>query len=171
MIVGTNHLLSGGVTYPAEKYFYHRGFNLYDIQNDIALIKVRIPIQFNQKVRPVLLAHYDVPAGYKAVISGWGKLGVYSPISESLQYQVFQTMDVRTCSIILFPNTIKNTQICAYSTYGQGTCQGDSGGPLVINGAQHGITSWGIECAVGRPDIYTNVYSFLGWIHDTIRSN
>lgn len=135
------------------------------------MIKVGIPIQFNTKVRPISLANYNISPGYSAVISGWGKLGVQFPVSETLQYQIFQTMDISTCSIFLFPNYIKNTQICAYSTYGQGTCQGDSGGPLVINGLQHGITSWGIECAVGKPDVYTKVYSYLKWIRDTIRGN
>lgn len=35
--------------------------------------------------------------------------------------------------------------------------QGDSGGPLVANGRQVGIVSWSQPCAVGVPDVYTNV--------------
>lgn len=39
-----------------------------------------------------------------------------------------------------------------------------SGGPLVVNGVQVGIVSWGIPCALGYPDIFTNVKNFLPWI-------
>lgn len=168
VVVGTNHLSYGGYAYPAVKYLYHRDFNFDDILNDIALIKVGIPIQFNERIQPVSLATFNVPSGYNAIVSGWGKLGEYSPLSDNLLYQVFQTIDFPTCSSLLLPSKISYSQICAFSTYGQGTCQGDSGSPLVINGVQHGITSWGIACAVGVPDVYTRVYSHLSWVYKTM---
>lgn len=45
--------------------------------------------------------------------------------------------------------------------------QGDSGGPLVCNGEQYGIVSWSIPCAVGVPDVYTNVYYYLDFIESS----
>lgn len=44
--------------------------------------------------------------------------------------------------------------------------QGDSGGPLVANGVQVGIVSYGYPCAIGHPDVFTRVYSFLNWIKE-----
>ena len=41
---------------------------------------------------------------------------------------------------------------------------GDSGGPLVSQGSQAGIVSWGIPCAVGRPDVWARVSSHRDWI-------
>ena len=48
--------------------------------------------------------------------------------------------------------------------------QGDSGGPLVSNGVQIGIVSFGQEgCAMGEPDVFTRVSSYLHYIHQVIR--
>lgn len=55
-------------------------------------------------------------------------------------------------------------KICAFIGNGRGTCMGDSGGPLAHNGQVHGIVSWGIPCAVGRPDVYDRVTSHRTWI-------
>lgn len=135
------------------------------------MIKVTVPIQFNEKVKTIALAGFSDAGGSQAVLSGWGKLGSNSSSPESLQYQLFTTLTTQECANNLTPNQVFTSEICAFAKYGQGACQGDSGGPLVINGVQHGITSWVIPCAVGRPDVYTRVYSFLDWIKSNVASN
>ncbi|OXU23552.1 hypothetical protein TSAR_008885 [Trichomalopsis sarcophagae] len=52
---------------------------------------------------------------------------------------------------------------------GWGTLAGDSGGPLVSNGVQIGIVSFGQPCALGLPDVYTRVWSYMDWIKYHIR--
>lgn len=42
--------------------------------------------------------------------------------------------------------------------------QGDSGGPLIHDDVQIGVVSFGQPCAVGKPDVYTRVSSFVSWI-------
>lgn len=42
--------------------------------------------------------------------------------------------------------------------------QGDSGGPLVAGQYQIGIASYVRPCALGSPDVFARVYSFLDWI-------
>lgn len=42
--------------------------------------------------------------------------------------------------------------------------QGDSGGPLVADGVQIGIVSFGRPCAIGKPDVFTRVFTFLNFI-------
>lgn len=50
---------------------------------------------------------------------------------------------------------------------------GDSGGPLVAteNNTLIGIISWSIGCAIGYPDIHTNVYHQIEWINDEMLSH
>lgn len=47
--------------------------------------------------------------------------------------------------------------------------QGDSGSPLVVNGTQVGIVSFGRPCAIGYPDVYTRVSSFISWIIQNLK--
>lgn len=54
--------------------------------------------------------------------------------------------------------------LCAFARDGQGTCFKDSGSPLIADGQLIGVVSWAEPCAVGRPDGFTRVSSFLGWI-------
>ena len=72
---------------------------------------------------------------------------------------------------------------CAYGEDGRGNimdaCYGDSGGPaLMVQGGDGddvsykvaGITSWGVDCGIGRdrPGVYVNVMRYSGWIHDSM---
>ena len=43
------------------------------IENDIALVKLKDKIQFNQRVQPIPLAEDYTDGGKEAVVSGWGK--------------------------------------------------------------------------------------------------
>lgn len=43
-------------------------------------------------------------------------------------------------------------------------CSGDSGNGVVVGNTLVGITSSTFGCALGYPDIHTNLYSHLEWI-------
>lgn len=59
--------------------------------------------------------------------------------------------------------------ICTINPVGRGICRGDLGGPLIGNGDElMGIASWHLECADGKPDVYTAISPFIDWITDTI---
>ncbi|XP_047520905.1 chymotrypsin-2-like isoform X2 [Pieris napi] len=58
-------------------------------------------------------------------------------------------------------NTPVGTQ-CLHT--GWGFTDGDSGGPLVNDKKVVGVTSRGIPCARGYPDIFTNVAAYQDWI-------
>lgn len=66
---------------------------------------------------------------------------------------------------------IDDSILCAFSsfsTYGVGLCHGDAGNPLVLNGRLVGIALWDVAesspCAIGKPDQYTRISSYLSWI-------
>lgn len=63
---------------------------------------------------------------------------------------------------------IHNSTLCTLVEHGVGTCNGDSGGPLVINNTLAALVSWGIPCALGRPDVYTRMSAYADWVmHET----
>lgn len=62
---------------------------------------------------------------------------------------------------------VTNTNVCTLNTIGEGACFGDSGSPLAFNNEQIGIVSFGMPCAKGYPDVYTNVPAFKKWISET----
>lgn len=70
---------------------------------------------------------------------------------------------------------IDNSIMCAVSsfyTYGVGLCHGDAGNPLVLNGRLVGIALWDVHksapCALGKPDQYTRISSYLDWIKNHV---
>ena len=57
--------------YQVEKIFIHPDYNYPSvINNDIAVLKLQSPIQFNKYVSPVCLPDNDVPVGTECYITG-----------------------------------------------------------------------------------------------------
>lgn len=56
----------------SHPYYNSRNFN-----NDITLLKLSSPVQFNTRVAPVCLASSStsIPSGTKCVTTGWGRTG------------------------------------------------------------------------------------------------
>lgn len=85
----------------------------------------------------------------------------------NLQFIQTQTLTNADCQAL---HTANNAQLifphklCTFTQQGQGACMGDSGGPLTIDNEVHGIVSWGIPCARGRPDVFDRVFYHRGWI-------
>lgn len=64
---------------------------------------------------------------------------------------------------------IVDGSLCTSTYYATlGLCSGDSGGPLVYANSLVGVISWGVPCALGKPDVYTRVSTHLGWIASVI---
>jgi len=52
------------------------------------------------------------------------------------------------------------------------SCRGDGGGPVIFSFRnqwhQEGISSFGLGCHVGYPEVYTKVVNYLDWIKENI---
>ncbi|CAD1473781.1 unnamed protein product, partial [Heterotrigona itama] len=160
---GTNRLDQQGQSYGVSKIVSHKNYNSLLLVNDVALILVSSNIAFNNLVQPVKLATGSKTyEGSSCVLSGWGTTRVGGNPPNNLQYINLVIETQAKCKQA--HNRVQNSHICTYTKVGEGACHGDSGGPLVVNSLQVGIVSFGQPCAVGKPDVYTRVTSFVSWI-------
>ncbi|XP_053341159.1 transmembrane protease serine 13b [Clarias gariepinus] len=166
---------------PAPQYIadiiIHELYNPNTHDNDIALLKLTQPINFTGMVQPVCLPAYDqvVLADTECWTTGFGTT------EEGEDHGSIQLMEVeveiidRSLCNTAYKGLISNDMLCAGDMNGgKDACQGDSGGPLVCQDDDghwylYGVTSWGIGCGrVNRPGVYTDVHSYVAWIHSKI---
>ncbi|XP_039629524.1 trypsin-like [Polypterus senegalus] len=156
-----------------SKVFNHPGYSSWTIDNDIMLIKLQSPVQFNEYIQPIQLANNCAPAGSQCLVSGWGNLrtsGVQYP--ESLQCLDVPILSDTTCRKA-YGNRVTDNMFCAgFMEGGKDSCQGDSGGPLVCDGVLQGIVSWGDGCAAkNAPGVYAKVCNYNTWVAEIIAKN
>ncbi|XP_016060853.1 PREDICTED: transmembrane protease serine 5 [Miniopterus natalensis] len=153
---------------------------LYSAQNhdyDVALLRLRTPLNFSDTVGAVCLPakEQDFPRGSQCWVSGWGHTdSTRTHSSDSLQDTVVQLLSTQLCnSSCVYNGALTPRMLCAGYLDGRAdACQGDSGGPLVCpdGGTWRlvGVVSWGQGCAEPQhPGVYAKVAEFLDWIQDT----
>ncbi|XP_055843977.1 brachyurin-like [Episyrphus balteatus] len=151
----------------------HEHWNPVSVQNDISLIKLPKPIEFNEYIQPAQLPKFSVffssYSGVNAIASGWGRTGDSATSStDKLQWVQVPIMDNSDC-LTYFGGSVRDTNICINTAGHKSTCNGDSGGPLVLADNSNtiiGLTSFGVKygCEVGWPSVFTRVTSYLSWI-------
>jgi len=156
--------------YP-NRYDYSINFN-----NDIAIVKLATPVQFNNNIQPICLpssSSDNAADGSFGIVSGWGALGEGMEGSKELRQVTLPVVSSASCSVP-YRSLNSTTNFCAgYTEGGKDSCQGDSGGPFFFKKSQgfvlYGVVSSGIGCArVGVPGLYTRVSNYLPWISSTI---
>ncbi|KAK5640450.1 hypothetical protein RI129_011261 [Pyrocoelia pectoralis] len=163
VIAGSNKLSSGGDSYEIESIRSHAEYDSWNIYNDIAIVKLKTPIVFTDKVKKIDLETEYVGAAVDCVLSGWGSLSYPGSLPDNLQHIDLKTITSEDCADLMNHGTLDRTQICTLTKAGEGACHGDSGGPLVAN-KQIGIVSFGFPCARGYPDAFTRVSAYKDWI-------
>jgi trypsin len=134
-------------------------------ENDIALMKVFPPFEFNQNISAVVLPKAGFEPTPVATVTGWGALTQGGASPDELYKVDVPYMNDANCDIA-YSGGIADSMIC-YGEAGKDSCQGDSGGPIMC-GPDHtlcGIVSWGQGCAQpGYPGVYTETSYFEEWI-------
>jgi len=157
----------------------HEGYDSSIITNDVSVLKLDEPLEFNEYVQPLPMAPKgDDPAGGTICInSGWGSTS-HSSVAQmpnKLQYVEMPIVSRPDCQEDYSGvNGVDEGMICAgIDEGGISACSGDSGGPFACpneNGTLQlsGIVSWGmIPCGqANRPSVYTNVGYFRDWIDE-----
>jgi len=170
---------AGGDEYEVEEVISHSAYG--NSGNDIALLRTKEPIQFDDDVQPIsIICSSQVNAGAQdvgvmAVITGWGNTSEGGQGSDVLQYIEVPIVDYDDPGLN-FPwwadvNEVTEILVGAVDG-GMDSCQGDSGGPVAVRNVEDtdwllmGITSWGSGCAqAGRPGVYTKVSNYINWIN------
>merc|ERR1712228_11720 len=155
----------------------HPGWNTQDLSNDIALIELPSPIDFNDYIKPSCMpADGDTAdVGELVTCTGWGKpsdsAGGISPVLRMVED--LPIISNAECNGVY--GIVGSGVVCIDTTGGKGTCNGDSGGPLNMKAEvtkagqqwkQVGIVSFGASagCEVGYPAGFTRVEYYLDWI-------
>jgi len=106
--------------------------------NDVAMLKLSRPVQYNQYVQPACLPSGDPQPGSTCVLTGWGKIQHPGQMYHVLQQVNLPVVSNFVCNAKNYPSIgiqIQPSMICAGdggATRRSG-CHGDSGGPFVCN--------------------------------------
>ncbi|XP_069141752.1 LOW QUALITY PROTEIN: mannan-binding lectin serine protease 1-like [Argopecten irradians] len=152
--------------------------------NDIALIELDAPVEYNRRIRPICLQSLEAIEGVfmnrqlgRTVgrVVGCGR--VHERITETPPYvrDVYVPyVDRRFCSHArIGSGNFTDSMICAgYNrAYFGDACSGDSGGSMSMQRTADdpwflvGIVSWGVGCdRPGHYGYYTHVAKFLDWV-------
>lgn len=163
-VVGTTTLNGGGTGYALGRIINHPQYSSSTLQNDISLLRTANTIAFGNLVSSLPISSGDVGGGQTVVLSGWGRTVAGGSLPNNLQFVNLRTLTNTDCASRVSPMSIFASSICTFTQVGQGACNGDSGGPLVLNNILVGAVSWGFPCAIGRPDVYARISSFVAWI-------
>ncbi|XP_034942335.1 serine protease snake [Chelonus insularis] len=159
--------------------------------NDIALLKLDQPLDFNEYIRPACLEvesmqELSMTRKLHFIASGFGKTAYEADYgSDDLMKVTLDYISPETCQRNYqsevgsrqMPQGLIPSMLCAgIMEGGKDTCQGDSGGPLqrVLHTPYCmysivGVTSFGKFCAFkNSPAIYTQVSSYLDWIEHVV---
>ncbi|XP_054157647.1 ovochymase-2-like [Oppia nitens] len=151
----------------------HDDYDSVSQKNDIAVLRLQNPIQYNENIEPVCIPPSDLDDPDGLWVSGWGRTDEGGRTSDRLNEVTLPQYSLAKCEN-KYAGLVSDKQLCAGGIKGQDACQGDSGGPLQskINGKVNivGIISWGIGCArENYPGVYTRVSAYLKWIEDKTR--
>uniref|UniRef100_A0A8D0G898 matriptase n=1 Tax=Sphenodon punctatus TaxID=8508 RepID=A0A8D0G898_SPHPU len=157
-----------------KSIIYHKGFNDFTYDYDIAVLELQSPITFTNEIRAICLPDptHDFPAGKDIWVTGWGATiegGVGATILQKAEIRV---VNQTTCNTLLNNQMTSRMMCVGVLTGGIDACQGDSGGPLTsveTNSRMFlaGVVSWGDGCAQrNKPGVYTRVSQLRGWIKE-----
>ncbi|XP_023204649.1 transmembrane protease serine 9-like isoform X3 [Xiphophorus maculatus] len=169
------------VSRTAAQIIYHPNYDSVTSNNDIALLKLSLPVTFTSYISPVCLAASGsiFSSGVNSWITGWGNIGsgVSLPSPQNLMEVEVPVVGNSQCKSSYGDSAITDNMICAgLLAGGKDSCQGDSGGPMVSKQGnrwiQSGVVSFGEGCAKPNfPGVYTRVSQYESWINSIINTN
>ncbi|XP_041934699.1 ovochymase-1 [Alosa sapidissima] len=153
----------------------HHNYDRIKKENDVALVKLIIPLNFDMCVRPIDILTGPLPVMQKCTITGWGSTTENGPQVNRLQEVNVTIMPQQTCNRFYYGRVLSKMFCAGEEAGGVDACQGDSGGPLsCFRGLSYelaGIVSWGVGCGRRRkPGVYTNLQDYRLWMDTEMTS-
>ncbi|KFB47111.1 AGAP006674-PA-like protein [Anopheles sinensis] len=163
------------ISYARANIRVHPAYDVNNILNDIATVRLNAPAVFGSYVKAIALpARSDSRtfAGFEGTVSGFGRTSDApgSSISSVLMYTRNPVMSQAQCNLQWSTSQVLAQHVCFDPAGGRATCNGDSGGPLAVQDAgrslQVGITSFGaaVGCAAGYPSVFVRISYYRDWI-------
>jgi prostatin (serine protease 8) len=159
----------------------HPNFNGGVGPNDVALLRLATPLEFNDRVQPISLPAADSEPSGDTVLSGWGSISTSElpEMPNQLQTADLPLLSLDDCSAAIDallepgeenPLSAESNVCTGPLSGGTGACSGDSGGPLAQDDTVIGIVSWGFTpCgSEGAPSVYTKVSNFIDFINENV---
>ncbi|XP_027013989.1 vitamin K-dependent protein C-like [Tachysurus fulvidraco] len=169
-------------TVSVVKIIPHPKYNRETLANDIALMRLKLPVTFSTYIVPACLPSQDLAErvlhlnGTMTVVTGWGTETEGAELySTELKHINVPLMDQSECAHHMVNNLTENV-LCAGSIGSiDDACKGDSGGPMMTLYRNTwfliGLVSWGEGCGhTDKLGIYTKVSNYLEWI-DSVRNH
>ncbi|TMW54689.1 hypothetical protein DOY81_000220, partial [Sarcophaga bullata] len=164
------------VTKNVKRVIVHRQYDPATFENDIALLELESPVQFDTHIVPICMPS-DVAdfTGRMATVTGWGRLKYGGGVPSVLQEVQVPVIENSVCQEMFHTaghnKKILNSFLCAGYANGQkDSCEGDSGGPLVLQRSDGryelaGTVSHGIKCAAPYlPGVYMRTTFYKPWL-------
>ncbi|RWS21631.1 hypothetical protein B4U80_11809 [Leptotrombidium deliense] len=165
-----------------DKVFVHKDFSsiLNHKENDIALLKLKYEIQFNEDMRPICIFHSFYEEIHNTfTIASFGSLSATkdgSLLATNMQEISMYYVQLGTCKktypnyVFSFPYNLKTSKhICATSSE-RHVCRGDAGATLMLKYHKKmyaaGLLSFSRDLCTDTPAVFTNVGTFGKWIKD-----
>ncbi|XP_040158372.1 brachyurin-like [Anopheles arabiensis] len=164
------------ITFSASGVIGHPGYDLFDVRNDIAVVRLDEPILYTDRIQPIRLpgrSDTRTFAGLMGTVSGYGVYSTANPgLSDVLNYVLNPVITNADCRAAWsgFEWLIEAQNVCQSGDGGRSACNSDSGGPLTVqdNGEslQVGVVSFGSAggCDNGIPTVFARVTYYLDWI-------
>lgn len=167
-----------------EEIIMHEDYNSATTEHDIALLKLKEPLDLSVYT-PACLPESGVDfTGETAWVYGWGTTEMGGDIEDTLRETTQTILSNDECmtkegeidgNTQSMAGSITDDMLCGEAT-GQDSCQGDSGGPFTVevDGSHQlvGVVSWGYGCAVeGLPGVYSSVSYHREWLDMHMKAN
>ncbi|CAH2238016.1 jg10339 [Pararge aegeria aegeria] len=159
-----------------RRVIVHRQYDAATFENDLALLELDTPVQFDAHIVPICMPPDDGDyTGRFATVTGWGRLKYGGGVPSVLQEVQVPVIENSACQEMFHTaghgKKILNSFICAGYANGQkDSCEGDSGGPLVLQRDDGrwqlvGTVSHGIKCAAPYlPGVYMRTTYYKPWL-------
>jgi len=166
----------GRIVLETTEAYVHENYNPFTLTNDIALVKLKEKVSFNDRIQPIPLGTDRVGASSTVTVSGWGKTSDSSnAVSPVLNFVNLTTISNADCEKVYGSLVVRDSTLCCKGRPEHSTCNGDSGGPLVEKRADGKTVHVGVVsfvhaagCASGNPSGYVRTANYIDWIKEKI---